>query len=40
MLSEYGRLLNSRTKIVSVTQVSNALGTVTPVRNPFFVALV
>src|SRR5260370_42213673 len=29
---EYRRLLNPRTKIVSVTQVSNALGTVVPVR--------
>ena len=32
LLEEYQRLLNDRTKIVSVTQVSNALGTVTPVR--------
>jgi cysteine desulfurase/selenocysteine lyase len=32
MLQEYQRLLNDRTKIVSVTQVSNALGTVVPVR--------
>lgn len=32
ILSEYAKLLNPRTKIVSVTQVSNALGTVTPVR--------
>jgi cysteine desulfurase/selenocysteine lyase len=31
-LDEYQRLLNSRTKIVAVTQVSNALGTVVPVR--------
>jgi len=31
-LDEYQKLLNSRTKIVSVTQVSNALGTVVPVR--------
>ncbi len=31
ILSEYERLLNQRTKIVSVTQVSNALGTVVPV---------
>jgi cysteine desulfurase / selenocysteine lyase len=31
-LDEYQRLLNSRTKLVSVTQVSNALGTVVPVR--------
>lgn len=32
ILSEYARLLNARTKLVAVTQVSNALGTVTPVR--------
>jgi cysteine desulfurase/selenocysteine lyase len=31
ILSEYQRLLNDRTKIVAVTQVSNALGTVVPV---------
>ena len=31
LLEEYQRLLNDRTKIVSVTQVSNALGTVVPV---------
>lgn len=29
-LDEFAKLLNSRTKLVSVTQVSNALGTVTP----------
>ncbi len=32
ILEEYDRLLNSRTRIVSFTQVSNALGTVTPAR--------
>ncbi len=32
ILSEYQKLLNVRTKIVSVTQVSNALGTVVPVQ--------
>ncbi len=32
ILEEYEKLLNSRTKIVSITQVSNALGTVVPVR--------
>jgi cysteine desulfurase / selenocysteine lyase len=32
ILSEYQKLLNSRTKLVSFTQVSNALGTVTPAR--------
>lgn len=31
-LDEYQKLLNSRTKIVAVTQVSNALGTVVPVK--------
>ncbi len=31
-LDEYQRLLNDRTKIVAVTQVSNALGTVVPVK--------
>ncbi|HEX3139938.1 MAG TPA: family 2A encapsulin nanocompartment cargo protein cysteine desulfurase, partial [Rhizobacter sp.] len=32
LLDEYQKLLNDRTKIVSVTQVSNALGTVVPVQ--------
>jgi cysteine desulfurase / selenocysteine lyase len=32
LLDEYRKLLNDRTKIVSVTQVSNALGTVVPVH--------
>lgn len=32
LLEEYRKLLNDRTKIVAVTQVSNALGTVTPVK--------
>jgi len=32
LLDEYQRLLSPRTKLVSVTQVSNALGTVVPVR--------
>ena len=32
LLDEYQKLLDDRTKIVSVTQVSNALGTVVPVR--------
>lgn len=31
-LDEYRKLLNPRTKLVSVTQVSNALGTVVPVQ--------
>lgn len=32
ILEEYEKLLNPKTRIVAVTQVSNALGTVTPVR--------
>lgn len=32
ILSEYGKLLNPRTKLVAFTQVSNALGTITPAR--------
>ena len=32
ILEEYEKLLNPSTRIVSMTQVSNALGTVTPVR--------
>ncbi|MET4578062.1 family 2A encapsulin nanocompartment cargo protein cysteine desulfurase [Ottowia thiooxydans] len=32
LLDEYQKLLNDRTKLVSVTQVSNALGTVVPVK--------
>lgn len=32
LLSEYAKLLNPRTKLVSFTQVSNALGTVTPAK--------
>jgi cysteine desulfurase/selenocysteine lyase len=32
LLEEYRKLLNERTKIVAVTQVSNALGTVVPVK--------
>ena len=32
-LGAYRKLLNARTKIVAVTQVSNVLGTVTPVRD-------
>ncbi|MDF2192722.1 family 2A encapsulin nanocompartment cargo protein cysteine desulfurase [Paraflavitalea sp. CAU 1676] len=30
LLDEYGKLLNSKTKLVAFTQVSNALGTITP----------
>jgi cysteine desulfurase/selenocysteine lyase len=32
MLEEYGRLLNPRTKVVSITQVNNTFGTISPVR--------
>jgi cysteine desulfurase/selenocysteine lyase len=32
LLSEYSKLLNSRTKLVSFTHVSNALGTITPAQ--------
>ena len=32
LLEEYQKLLTSRTKLVSFTQVSNALGTVTPAK--------
>jgi cysteine desulfurase/selenocysteine lyase len=32
LLDEYRKLLNDRTRIVAITQVSNALGTVVPVR--------
>jgi len=32
LLDEYSKLLNSKTKIVAFTQVSNALGTVTPAK--------
>ncbi len=33
ILEEYEKLLNPRTRIVAITQVSNALGTVTPVHD-------
>ncbi|HTI12820.1 MAG TPA: family 2A encapsulin nanocompartment cargo protein cysteine desulfurase [Puia sp.] len=32
ILEEYGKLLNSRTRLVAFTQVSNALGTITPAK--------
>jgi cysteine desulfurase/selenocysteine lyase len=32
LLDEYSRLFSNRTKLVSVTQVSNALGTITPAK--------
>jgi cysteine desulfurase/selenocysteine lyase len=33
LLEEFRKLINGRTKLVSVTQVSNALGTVTPIKD-------
>jgi cysteine desulfurase/selenocysteine lyase len=38
ILSEYSRLFSPRTKFVSVTHVSNALGTITPVREMIQIA--
>ena len=32
IMDEYARLLGPRTRLVAITQVSNALGTVTPIR--------
>lgn len=32
LLGEYAKLLNNRTKLVAFTQVSNALGTITPAQ--------
>jgi len=32
LLDEYSRLLSNRTKLVAITQVSNALGTIVPVK--------
>lgn len=32
LLDDYHKLLSSRTKLVAVTQVSNALGTITPIK--------
>jgi len=32
LLNEYRKLINERTKLVAITQVSNALGTVVPVK--------
>ena len=32
-MEEYARLLGPRTKLVAITQVSNALGTVTPIKD-------
>jgi len=33
LLDEYRKLINGRTKLVAATQVSNALGTVTPIKD-------
>ncbi|MGI6746771.1 MAG: family 2A encapsulin nanocompartment cargo protein cysteine desulfurase [Anaerovoracaceae bacterium] len=33
ILDEYNKLLNEKTKLVSITHVSNAIGTITPVRD-------
>lgn len=38
VLDEFRKLLNSRTKLVSITQVSNALGTVVPVKQVIDIA--
>ncbi|WP_448950165.1 family 2A encapsulin nanocompartment cargo protein cysteine desulfurase [Labrys neptuniae] len=38
ILEEYEKLINPRTRIVSLTQVSNALGTVTPAREMVAIA--
>lgn len=38
LLDEYARLLGPKTKLVSFTQVSNALGTVTPARQMIEIA--
>jgi cysteine desulfurase/selenocysteine lyase len=37
-LDELQKLLNPKTKLVSVTQVSNALGTVTPIKQVIYMA--
>ncbi len=38
VVEEYGRLLNERTKLVAVTHVSNALGSIAPVKEIIEVA--
>jgi cysteine desulfurase/selenocysteine lyase len=38
ILSEYEKLFNSKTKFVSVTNVSNALGTITPIQELISIA--
>jgi cysteine desulfurase/selenocysteine lyase len=37
-LDEYRRLLNARTRLVAVTHVSNALGTITPIKEIIAIA--
>lgn len=38
LLDEYERLLNERTKLVSVVHVSNTLGTINPIKTMIFMA--
>lgn len=38
LLDEYQKLLSSKTKLVSITHVSNALGTVTPIKEIISIA--
>jgi len=38
LLEEFRKLINGRTKLISVTQVSNALGTVTPIKDIISIA--
>jgi cysteine desulfurase/selenocysteine lyase len=38
LIDEYRNLINSRTRLVSITQVSNALGTVVPVKEVIDIA--
>lgn len=38
LLEEYRKLFNGRTKLVAATQVSNALGTVTPIKDMIDIA--
>jgi len=33
LLDEYGKLFNSHTKLVAIAHVSNALGTINPVKD-------
>lgn len=38
LLDEFRKLINGKTKLISVTQVSNALGTVTPIKDIISIA--